>query len=152
MYAGIVGFKDGNLDAFIFEITLALGEVERGVVRSGVPVWHQLCFTTSPALRVNRPVSQEGNLVSRHIGLSREKLRKSVRQEARGGRESRKQLVLSLELSRSSLNGMISEQARRQTTPSVRRVLVSPGRWDGSETSLNTRHACFRLRKYLSIS
>jgi hypothetical protein len=42
------------------------------VVRSGVPVWHQLCLTTSLALHVNRPVSQEGDLVGRHIGLSRE--------------------------------------------------------------------------------
>ena len=54
------------------------------MVRGGVPAWYQLCTTTSPALRVDRPVSQKGNLVSRHIGLSREKLRKSVRQEARG--------------------------------------------------------------------
>jgi hypothetical protein len=42
---------------------------------------------------------------------------KSVRQEARGEGVPRKQLVLSLELSRSSLNGMISEQACCQTTP-----------------------------------
>ena len=71
-YAGVVGLKDGDFDAFVLEVTLALGEEERGVVRSGVPVWHQLCLTTSLALHVNRPVSQEGDLVGRHIGLSRE--------------------------------------------------------------------------------
>ena len=67
MYAGIIRFKKGDFDAFVLEVALALGEVERGVVRGGVPVWHQLCFTTSLALCVNRPVGQEGNLISRHL-------------------------------------------------------------------------------------
>lgn len=39
-----------------------------------------------------------------------------------------KQLVLSLELSRSSLNGMISEQARLQLITPMSGVVVSPSR------------------------
>ena len=43
-YAGVVGLKERDFDAFIFEVTLALGEIEGGVVRGSVPVWHQSCF------------------------------------------------------------------------------------------------------------
>ena len=42
-YAGVVGLEERDFDAFVFEVALALGEVKRGVVRSGVPVWHQSC-------------------------------------------------------------------------------------------------------------
>jgi hypothetical protein len=36
-YAWIVRFKESNLDAFIFEVALALGEVQRGMIGGGVP-------------------------------------------------------------------------------------------------------------------
>jgi hypothetical protein len=36
-YTGVVGLKQGDLDAFILEITLGLGQVQGGVVRRGVP-------------------------------------------------------------------------------------------------------------------
>lgn len=37
-YAGVVGLKESDLDALGGEESLALGEVERGVVRRGVPI------------------------------------------------------------------------------------------------------------------
>jgi hypothetical protein len=36
-YTGVVGLKQGNLDALILEIALGLGQVQRGVIRRGVP-------------------------------------------------------------------------------------------------------------------
>ena len=47
--AWVVGLKKSDLDAFIFEISLALGKIERSVV------WRSV------------PVGQEGNLISRHL-------------------------------------------------------------------------------------
>lgn len=34
---GVIRLKQGNLEAFIFEVTSSLGEVEGGVVRGRVP-------------------------------------------------------------------------------------------------------------------
>ena len=34
---GVVGLEQGNLQTFILEVASALGEVEGGVVRGGVP-------------------------------------------------------------------------------------------------------------------
>lgn len=42
-YAWVIGLEDGDFDALVFEVALALGEVERGVVRGGMPVRHQSC-------------------------------------------------------------------------------------------------------------
>ena len=36
-HAGVVGLKQGNLDAFILEVALGLGQVQRSVVRRSVP-------------------------------------------------------------------------------------------------------------------
>lgn len=36
-YAGVVGFKESNFDAFVLEVALGLSKVERGVVWRSVP-------------------------------------------------------------------------------------------------------------------
>jgi hypothetical protein len=40
----VIGLQQGNVDAFILEITLGLGKVDRGMVRGCVPWEYQQCF------------------------------------------------------------------------------------------------------------
>lgn len=91
-YAGIIGFENSDLDPLIFEVALGLGQVERCVVRRGVPAAN-LVFSTlprhSPASRT-LPVSEEGDLVSRHVERSSGMLQESVPPQNMGeGREAK---------------------------------------------------------------
>jgi hypothetical protein len=36
-YTGVIGLQQGNLDAFVLEVALGLGQVQRGMVRGSVP-------------------------------------------------------------------------------------------------------------------
>ena len=94
----------------------------------------------------NRPVGQEGDLVSRHDGLDSRKLEKSVRQR-RGGGDQKAAMSFSLALSRSSSRGIISEQTNFRRSTIVGRWLRSSRSYGPSKMSLNTRHACFRFEK-----
>jgi hypothetical protein len=75
---GVIGLEQGNLQTFIFEVASALGEVEGGVVRGGVPVDRYLAddltleqwVPIARTVTVSIPVGQEGNLVGRHDGFS----------------------------------------------------------------------------------
>lgn len=116
MYARIVGLQERDFDAFVFEEALCLREVERCVVRGGVPVWSQRChYDSSCCVEVTDQLVRKVILSVAMVNHT-DKLEKLVRRgRSPGGLgRVRKQLVLSLELSRSSLNGMISEQAHRQ--------------------------------------
>ena len=69
-YAGVVGLKESNLEAFVGEEALGLGEVDGGMVGGGMPVNSQHDCQTSAMIKGNkshRPVGQEGNLFGRHL-------------------------------------------------------------------------------------
>jgi hypothetical protein len=36
-YTRVIGLQQGNLDAFVLEVALGLGQVQRGMVRRSVP-------------------------------------------------------------------------------------------------------------------
>lgn len=40
-YARVIGLKESDLDSFFLEVSFGLGQVQRGVVRRGVPVTRQ---------------------------------------------------------------------------------------------------------------
>lgn len=40
-YAWIVGLKNSHFNAFVFEVSLALGKVQRRMVRRSVPTFYQ---------------------------------------------------------------------------------------------------------------
>ena len=86
MYAGVVGLEERDFDAFVLEVALALGEVEGGMVRGSVPVGISPALTSLTWGVLDRPVGQEGNLVSRHNGLfTRVQATKVSTPEAWGG-------------------------------------------------------------------
>lgn len=64
-YAWVVGLKKSDLDAFIFEISLALGKIERSVVWRSVP--NNCQHAPHLTQMQSTPVGQEGNLISRHL-------------------------------------------------------------------------------------
>ena len=73
-YARVIRFKNGNLDAFLSEESLLLGEVEGRMVRRGVPGYSQSSVLGTLVVRP-LPVGQERDLISRHDGRSNKLLR-----------------------------------------------------------------------------
>jgi hypothetical protein len=104
----IVRLQDCNLYALIFEVSLTLGKVQRGVVGRSMPTSHQ--HRSFPPKRFTHQLVKNVILSVDMMAFAQMKLHLSACQHSGGG-ASRSSFVLSLELSRSSLNGIISEQA-----------------------------------------
>jgi hypothetical protein len=75
-YTGVVGLKQGNLDAFILEEALGLGQVQRSVVRRSVPGPALIPEEKERKKDRRVPVRQEGDLVSRHVERSKRELQR----------------------------------------------------------------------------
>ena len=97
------------------------------------------------SIMYDRPVGQEGDLVSRHLGVIHVKLPKSA-PHSRGGADQE---------AASPFAGIIQikfERYNLRTSPSPTRhsceeSLDVSAQIQWTETSLNTRHACFRFEK-----
>lgn len=63
MYAGVVGLEERNFNAFVFEVTLRLSEVQGRVVRGGVPV----SIISPVSLSHHQPFEQTDQLVKKVI-------------------------------------------------------------------------------------
>lgn len=72
-YTGVVGLKNGHLDALLSKEALGLSQIERRMVRRCVPILELVYFTFYRHIihskRQTLPVGKEGDLVSRHFDV-----------------------------------------------------------------------------------
>lgn len=78
---GVIGFEQSDFQAFVLEIAFTLGEVDRSMVRSSMPVKVSetyLCWQKSNKRNVSRvvPIGQEGDFIGRHFDRSQISLRR----------------------------------------------------------------------------
>jgi hypothetical protein len=68
--ARVVRLQKSNLDPLVLEESLGLGQVQRGVIRRGVPFVRNISLRSVTHIqkkkRAGQPVRQEGDLVGRH--------------------------------------------------------------------------------------